>query len=501
MYPRPQSSDHHHISTIGIPTRNRTASLKRCIESFHIHAQSVEREIEFCIIDNSTTQEALASNKAMLEAFADTSGASIHYFNTEQREELAARLAQQLSIAASITRFALLGDDRCSDSYGACRNALLLYTAGKLSIQTDDDTICCLSEPTGKQAGLTISGKNDPNEYSLFLKEQDALDSATSTSDNLFSLHESVLGKPVLHILGEFLQQGNHPEIINANTQITEMIAHPDARVSTSFLGIVGDTGMHSHAFRLFLEDVVQNPNEDAPLTFEQLMTTRWIQKSVSKTILSTGPFCMTTHIGIDTRRLLPPFMPVMRNEDGVFGIVKTSCSPASFSAYLPGMLHHRPHIERTPLSFDQATRFPNMRTNDLLSQLIYYARLEAGDSLSLEMLGDHLVDLGSYTNESFKAYLLDKVITTLKHNIAYARWFVEQNSSANRAWQKSIETYIDSMRQATENPMPGLLTDLDGKMYGRLNLFQDLAKQYGTLLKHWESIIECSQLVGYKKI
>ena len=51
----------------------------------------------------------------------------------------------------------------------------------------------------------------------------------------------------------------------------------------------------------------------------------------------------MTTFFGFDNRLLLPPFFPVQRNADGIFGLVLQKCVDGSRVAFLPSVLLHAP--------------------------------------------------------------------------------------------------------------------------------------------------------------
>ena len=57
--------------------------------------------------------------------------------------------------------------------------------------------------------------------------------------------------------------------------------------------------------------------------------------------------FLMSIHCGLDNRLALPPFMPVLRNGDGVFAQVLKACQPRHLIAHLPVAALHLPGEQR----------------------------------------------------------------------------------------------------------------------------------------------------------
>ena len=300
-------------------------------------------------------------------------------------------------------------------------------------------------------------------------------------------MHAPLLCRPLIDVVGEVLASGHSPNTHAANKELLNLLSHPDASIATTYLGTVGDSGMQGHASRLFDPHEQLLASED---DFNQLMTTRWMIKSVSQTTISNSPHCMTIHIGLDTRKLLPPFMPVMRNEDGVFGAVKHVCFPHYLSAYLPYTIQHLPPEERPTPSLDEALRSPEMRTNDLVCQLVLYAKQDFRHPPSLKTLGEYLLEITSSSPDSFRQLVQDKAHQTRLNIIAFAQQQLEAYTNAPDFWTRGVHTYIDSLKKPADAFAPA---DIDGPFEDRWVIFQDLVHQYATLLTHWETIYTAS--------
>ena len=372
--------------SIAVPTRNRAVGLRDCLLSYHAHFGSSPPSVSYTVLDNSTRSSSFLENEALIEELHTHHRLDIHYINEGQRRLLCTQISAASQTPESMVHFALFGDARCPDSYGACRNALLLHAAGTVSLQVDDDTRCPIAPSPSTLPGLTLSSRHTPERY-MPIASQPA-PPEPHEGPGIFDIHTPALGKAPMDVIGDCMKQDLPPSITDASQELLSLLSLPDAIIATTYFGTAGDSGMQGHAYRLFEPGPCREKLVASEKDFERFMSTRWLIKSVPQTTISNSPHCMTIHIGLDARTLLPPFMPVMRNEDGVFGAVKHVCFPHYLSAYLPYTIQHLPPENRPAASLDDALRSPSMRTNDLLCQLILYAKPELGFAPSLQTLG-----------------------------------------------------------------------------------------------------------------
>ena len=113
----------------------------------------------------------------------------------------------------------------------------------------------------------------------------------------------------------------------------------------------------------------------------------------------------MAMHCGLDNRLALPPFLPVLRNGDGLFGQMLKSCRPSGLTAYLPLAIAHLPDEERSSgrwgtLANQGEDRGPAFRAAAL--------RLPQGACRSLEQelrsLGEQLAGVAGLPAPEFQA-------------------------------------------------------------------------------------------------
>lgn len=392
---------------------------------------------------------------------------------------MAIALAEVAGVPEAITRFALLGDERCPDSYGACRNTLLLLTAGQLTMQIDDDTVCRIAKAPWQQGGLLFSPKQDANAYAYFADEASAMAATSFIDTDLLAIHEALLGKPVAEIAAAH-QQVDFSEV---DESFMARMSLTDARVASTFMGTVGDSGMYGNTFRLFDTGASYKVTMDSEAAFIEKMTTRWIAKAATRTTISAGAFCMTINAGLDNRTLLPPFMPVMRNEDGVWGAVRTVCFPQYFSGYQPYVMAHLPPVSRAAHALEDCIVSKGPRTNDLMSQLIWHLGVSAP---SLPALGEALHRLGCLPAPEFQNLLNEVANATRERIISHVDFCLDTYPDPVPHWQDAMLTYRQSLAAAkNKDTFPIDLIEQP------LQTFQDLVSMYGQLLTYWPRMIE----------
>ena len=325
-------------------------------------------------------------------------------------------------------------------------------------------------------------------------QRKSALSSVQPVAVNLLSEHDALLGQNTMEVIGRCLLSGKEPTVSLYDATTLDALSHPESSISTTLTGAVGDSGNQNYAFRLLENSYLLQRSRESRKVFRDLITTRWTVRTVPQTTLSLSTHCMTTHIGINGCHVQPPFMPVMRNEDGVFGSVQHICFPFRLSGIIPYTIQHLPlEIRNTPL-FSKALQTPGMRTNDLIRQLILYARPDTGEAIELSDLGDYLKEISSLRFKSFKKKVQKSADKTLGNIISYAEEKLESQPDAPAYWKDGIYEYINSLKSKQETIIP---LDLPGSTHSRWILFQDLVNQYGLLLIHWKSIYNAAKTLS----
>jgi hypothetical protein len=123
--------------------------------------------------------------------------------------------------------------------------------------------------------------------------------------------------------------------------------------VRVTAAGVMGDSGMGSPSYFLFATGPTRARLLQSQCVYRRAVACGQVQRGVTRPTVSDGTFCMALNLGLDHRDLLPPFLPVQRNQDGVFAVLLRACFDNVYFGFLPWMVLHR-----APASRQQAEAF-----------------------------------------------------------------------------------------------------------------------------------------------
>jgi hypothetical protein len=407
----------------------------------------------------------------------------------------AAELARETGLQEAVTRFALVANEAYPVTTGSSRNALLLFAAGEALLTVDDDTLGRLLPVPGARGGLAFSSRSDPTEFWFPAEGTHAPGEAPGVEDDLLSWHERLLGK----------QPGactavapGLVDVEQAGASLFRRLEDEGGCVSVTMLGTVGDAGMGASLHLLTLDGDSRARLLATEATYTQAVTYRRVLRGVTRPTVGDGGFCMAMHLGLDGRRLLPPFLPVQRNQDGVFAALVRSCCGGDLFGYLPRAVVHRPLAPRGPVG-DPWADAGRVQTGQLFQVLIgSLAQRPAGGELrrNLAALGRALVDLASSTPASFEE------VTRLHLWQAFGNWAAWLDARLRTFggqpayWGNDVQRVLARIRVALTDPEFAIPWDLH-QAFGAgaaRDMTQRLVGQFGQLLQSWPILVEAAR-------
>jgi len=465
------------ISSVGIVTHNRVTSLVACLGSYLENCQRHGRAAEFVVTDDSRSAEVQGHTRAALEVLAHRFHAPIRYAGWREKIRFADALSSESAVRLEIIRFALLGDERCTLTTGANRNSLLLDTVDTLVLSVDDDTRCQLATPPEADDALASFSGYDPTEFWFFPDHASAIEFASFVDIDVLACHEALLGNAV------------------ANTGDRAA----SSRVAITLHGLVGDSGMSSPRYYLSLAGASRERLVASPNAYRSAVRSREVLRTVRQRTLSAGPFCMTTFFGFDNRVLLPPFFPVQRNADGIFGLVLQKCVDGSHVAFLPSVLVHRPAAPRAFAPDEIWTDTESVRMADVVIACVLghqAGSVPLTDAARLSQLGQHLQGLGSLTLSDFEAHVRSLQQYRAMAFITVLQSHLHMYGAAPRFWADDVTRMIELLSKATSTEdyiVPrDLRHGLDVEKARRLS--QELVGRFGELLEAWPTIVAAAR-------
>jgi len=311
----------HGISTpdLAFFTRDRAKSCGEAVAGFASAAASWAERPSITVFDDSAAGSPL---RARLQKIAAESEMAISYAGEDEKNQYLFRISELLGADAPTASFAMF-PELPGVSTGANCNALLLHHVGRSALLLADDQragFCRLG--SGNNARTT--DESDPTTFWRYRNREDALAARELTDVDLSAEHRDLLGQSSID----------------------------GGRTRIAMSGVWGDCGMSTPAY-LWLCRLGNRAHVAAH--YQAILDSREVVRGVENLVVSSSrsPVVVSSGASVDLRELVPPFLPVGRNQDGFFGLCMRICEPDSRVAYLPIAIRHEPR----PRSFKPADK------------------------------------------------------------------------------------------------------------------------------------------------
>ncbi len=492
------------VTSITLPSCNRVEGLKKALTSYLENSRRYCRKNEFVIGDDSLSVETRAAYKSTLKSLKQKYGVGIRYAGLEEKLRYARKLIERGGLKPDAVKFALFDSEKVGlSTLGSNRNALMLDTVGEMILTVDDDSECRLAPAPEMGDGLAFVSENRfsislPCEVWTFPDREAALSAVEFIEQDILALHEEMLGKKVGEYLASFKSQGR----LRAEPGLGDLIRQSESnggRIVVTMNGIIGDCawGSPSNFFLLTGESFERLTKSESWYRTSQL-SREMLRVAPCKTI-SRNSSSMTMFAGIDNRDLLPPFLPVTRCEDVVFGVTLGQCFDDAYIAYLPWALLHIP-VETRSFS-----RGEIIRSGSGIDFMVYILTLLRSLNLSdsnvdqagkLQRLGKHLEALGRMNLDDFRNYLRERLLSEAAAFISHLESRINTSERRLRSWVNDIERYIDVLRKSTLGEGFDVPMDLlySRRLDAARSLAQRLVLRFGELLYWWPEMVDVAR-------
>jgi hypothetical protein len=473
---------------LGIVTQSRPEALSRALAGYLDNAARHGRDVEVVIVDDSPSAAARADCRRALGAEARARGARILYAGAEEKAAFANALVAR-GLAPDLVRFALSPERETAQAAGANRNALLLHTAGSAVFSADDDTVCRVAAAPSPAAGVRLSSGHDPADHWFFPDREAALDAVTFVDRDVLGLHEELLGRGAAS-LGPVDTGG-------AGGALRRRFEAGAGEVLVTFNGLLGDSGWgapfgfwHAPMGYLAMRGASLARLAASESGYRLACESREILRVVDRPHVGDAAFSMTTFAALDNRRPLPPFCPLGRGQDNVFGASVSLCFPGALFGHLPWALVHAPV---------EARRFwPGEMTRSAAGVDLGRVVLEclrsvdpgavASPAARMAALGGHLVALGALPQPDFDAFVRARLRAS---GGAFLAWLDERLAAERGApawWAADVAAYRSALAEAIERPDYGVPLDLRGP--DAAARCRALVGRFGALLAAWPDVV-----------
>ena len=449
-------------------------------------------------MDGSQSAATRKAYREMLLSLKKLHQVKLSYAGLEEKLFFAKKLMGAGELPPDLIKFSLFDTEKCGQDYGVSRNALFMHTVGDLFLSVDDDTVCSIAPSPELNSGLAFARGQDPGEIRVFPDRKSAKDAVEVGENDFLAIHEAVLGKDVSTLTRCFMKGPDSSE--DADRQIANIPESDNPRVLITYNGWTGDCAWGSPIPYLILTGKSFEHLTRSEPDYRSACTSREILRYVDRVTLTDAmAFMMTIFAGFDNRDLLPPFLPVKRGEDTVFGVTFSMCFEHAYAAHLPWVLHHSP-VENRRFWLGEIFRSSSgIDFSTLILACIKSVEFGPADDTEvrrLKKLGKRLEQVASTSIQDFEEFAHAQILRELSTFTDGLEGRLKELNNAPKYWADDVERYIDTLRESLSDKQSFVPLDL---LYGRTisearELTRRLVCKFGQLIHWWPEIMEASR-------
>jgi hypothetical protein len=475
------------ITTLAFPTADRVVELQSAIASYADNVTKYGRLVDLLVMDDS---KSVPRNDYLHSLNSVRTGLSIRYAGRPEKEAYLKALID-LGIQPDVARFALLGnfgDVNCTT--GANRNAILLDTVGECVVSADDDTTCTLTSHPQRDKKLYLKDKGDPRDKWFYLTRDQVKAQNAWIDDDLVGEHEYLLGKPLSTLA--FEMEGDLHLEPRCN-HILDALQFGSGIIAATMSGIAGDSGMYTSSSFLRERGESQSRLCESEVLFKCAFGSREVLAVVrGRTVTHNSP-CMAGHMGLANFTMLPPFFPIGKNQDGLFGILLRECT-RSFLGHVPIAVYHDATGQRA------YQRIPECRISDVVWALIS-SLVSSGEEampISLKFLGQGFLDIAKLPDVEFWRLVCQRLSKHTADRLRMTEAALRQLRQCPTYWAQEV---ADLYRQSVSNlQTPDWFIPIEFGKDRHPDLARSATKELvalaGALFYHWPDILSAAQIL-----
>lgn len=444
--------------TVTIPTADRADMCLRCIDSLDHYIKKHNQPCRLVIADDSRSEQ---QRQALLSGLKQHSAGwlgSIEYIGTDQAKQTAKSLSQALDVDLSILESLVLNPRAAKRATGANRNRLLLASAGQKFITCDDDTLWNF-EQLGDLKGVHVVDRGDPTKISLHRDVEAAL--------SVQHPYEQDVCKDMCSLLGrqpeDMAKQADHLAFGRLRPDVLRAFFAPNTGAGIVSCGLTGDSACPTNAPLALAAHPQLLDSEEG---YAMGIATRGFRRASESITFTRTPFLMLPCAGMDARKLLPPFVPVDRNQDGLFAMMYASLYPRDLIAHLPISIQHVPSPPRESNTWNPRQELASTSFTQVLKHcigLLPASLLCSTPQARLMECGQQLQRLALNPPDKLLATIEAMLKTTRMQSLESLYWTRQRwGNQAPKAWLKSMEEAAQALEDFLQIGLTGW-TDLTG--------------------------------------
>lgn len=456
--------------------------LERAGRQWCDHLRRAGRRGRIWIADDTRSPEIARQPRAVAGELR-RGGEDVAVLGIAERRDMGRRLAKTTGVERELLDFALLDPTRSGYTLGANLNGVLLATAGACVLTVDQDV-----EPETYRAPLqdATCRVTDATPVHHWWYEHAADTEVWATPCDVLGEHEKWLGRRLS------TKQAHHDVQLDVDQAGPRLRARFDrgAQIVGSWMGVLGFAGF-ADARTIVLEHANEADAADADRLAALLRRPRAL-RCAPRCTLGPGRDWTSAITAYDNRALLPPFFPIGRGIDLVFGLVTNICRDDAVFAYLPWALRH----DRPTVAADAGGMRLNLAaaTCDLIARASVGLPTGAPDE-RMQTLGHRLELLNEMPDFEFQRLLQSIDLSVRSARARQLRSRALRAKTACAEWSRQLQERIDALAAPT-GPHIAPRELCTGGVSPQLasRRFRGLLSSYGRVLHAWPSLVQASR-------
>ncbi len=461
-----------------ILTCDRPEAVKRLLAGMR-QSHDFSARNHYWLVDDSRDSDNRRANRKLCEAFRNEYGMPLEYFGMNEQLKVLEQMKQDLPEHQQGLEF-LLGRqaDESIPSYGRCRNWALLLGAGGRLVLLDDDILYQRAHAPHASADVMLTSANRSADF--FSSDSDwrsLLD--TDRPDPCSGAFTQALGSRLPEALALFTQDELPPEALRHLSPRDYHHIHGDSRVMITSCGSLGDPGSAGNQWLLQLDADSRQRLYASESQYHEHLQRRNLWSGRTGASFLNAFTLISQATGLDATSLLPPYFPIQRNEDLLFGEMLHYLYPDAMLLDLPWAVPHLP-LTRRSWSRDQATRPVPYGMLSFSAAMLARNReqnLAKHAAIRMQSLATIFRTLADTPDKGLARATAEANLHRYTLQIGHLNDILAESGDAPEYWRRDIQTYMANLRQAVFSPAPEGFALMNG----------DARTQRDTARKLWE--------------
>lgn len=420
-------------------------------------------------------------------------GDSTESFVTHRdRVQLARDVAADVGVDPEVAEFAYCGPEGIERDRGALRNTALSQAEGRPLFMIGDDLTLSGIVRTPECVRFRSRRFGTPVAPEYFPSRNAAIKEHTVAPIRWNYVERYAPGQSI-QAMARACESGQY-DYADCDADLADRVFRREARIDLTCFGTIGDSAMTQVQGTLFRPPfAISDPAADTD-AYQVSRETREILRLPDGLVITDHPFLVSAACAFDTSHLLPPFFPVSRGTDTVYGTMLTSLFSDSLIAHAPVAFYHDPPEE----GHDKRVFRSDVHVTAALIISLIIARIDIPDHICdraerLRFAGQWLCSSTRVSLRAFSRWIEDIVLEFF----CQRHWQLQQLLDA---YDGEPEQWADDVRKLAST-LEGRITDrrlLPIMDYGpddqdpdtASEMFRNHLQLYGKLLVAWPDIM-----------